>query len=231
MQVKAIIFDFDGLIADTESAYMQSWQEVFGRFGAAFQRDRFLATIGSHPDDIGFDAFALLEEAVGHECEREGIESARAERELELAHQQPTLPGVREYIADALRLGMRLAVASSSPRVWVEGHLDRLGLSRYFSAVKTADDVERIKPSPLLFQAALEALGLAPEEAFAIEDSLNGLKAAKGAGLFCVVVPNAVTHILPFDGADVRLKSLLDMPFEQLLALIHERRADRAASG
>jgi HAD superfamily hydrolase (TIGR01509 family) len=225
MQIKAIIFDFDGLIADTESAYMQSWQEVFERFGADFPRDRFLASIGSHPDDVGFDSFAELEAALGRECARDEIEAARSERELELAQQQPTLPGVREYIADAGRLGLRLAVASSSPRRWVAGHLDRLGLSSHFSAVKTSDDVERIKPSPLLYQAALQALGLAPEQAFAIEDSLNGLRSAKSAGLFCVVVPNVVTRTLPFDGADVKMHSLLDMPLEQVLSIIHERRA------
>jgi HAD superfamily hydrolase (TIGR01509 family) len=225
MQIKAIIFDFDGLIADTESAYMQSWQEVFDRFGADFHRDRFLASIGSHPDDVGFDAFAELEAALGHECARDEIEPARLEREFELAQQQPTLPGVREYIADAARLGLRLAVASSSPLSWVVGHFDRLGLSSHFSAIKTSDDVERIKPSPLLYQAALQALELAPEQAFAIEDSLNGLRSAKSAGLFCVVVPNAVTHTLPFDGADVKMRSLLDMPLEQVLSIIDERRA------
>jgi HAD superfamily hydrolase (TIGR01509 family) len=221
MQTKAIIFDFDGLIADTESAYIQSWQEVFDRFGVDFPSEQFLATIGSHPDEMELNPFDLLESAMGEPCAREEIEPARTERELELAHQQPTLPGVREYIADAARLGMRLAIASSSPRRWVDGHLDRLGLSSHFSAIRTADDVERIKPSPMLYQAALQALGLDPEEAFAIEDSLNGLLAAKGAGLFCVVVPNVVTQSLPFDEADVKVSSLLDIPLEEMLAIIH----------
>jgi HAD superfamily hydrolase (TIGR01509 family) len=225
MQIKAIIFDFDGLIADTETAFLQSWQEVFDRFGVDFPYEKILSSVGADLDAIGFDPYTLLETALGYPPARAKVEAARAAREMELARQQPTLPGVREYIADALRLGMRLAVASSSPCRWVEGHLDRLGLSSHFSAVKTADHVERIKPSPLLYQAALQALGLAPEQAFAIEDSLNGLHAAKGAGLFCVIVPNAFTDALSFDGADLKLSSLLDMPLEQLLSIIGERRA------
>jgi HAD superfamily hydrolase (TIGR01509 family) len=221
MQTKAIIFDFDGLIADTESAYIQSWQQVFDQHGVDFPAEQFIATIGSHPDEMEMNPFDLLESATGEPCAREEVEAARARHELAFAHQQPTLPGVREYIADAARLGMRLAVASSSPRSWVESHLDRLGLTSHFSAIRTSDDVERIKPSPLLYQAALQALGLDPEEAFAIEDSLNGLLSAKGAGLFCVVVPNVVTQSLPFDEADVKVSSLLDIPLEEMLAIIH----------
>jgi beta-phosphoglucomutase-like phosphatase (HAD superfamily) len=114
--------------------------------------------------------------------------------------------GVREYIADAERLGLRLGVASSSSRVWVLGHLERLRLNVEWDAVRTRDDVARTKPAPDLYLAAVEALGVAPHKAVAFEDSLNGIAAAKAAGLLCVAVPNALTAGIDLSRADVKVE-------------------------
>jgi beta-phosphoglucomutase-like phosphatase (HAD superfamily) len=127
---------------------------------------------------------------------------------------------VREYVADAKRLGLRLAVASSSSRAWVLGHLERLHLHAEWDAVRTRDDVARTKPAPDLYLAAVEALGVAPREAVAFEDSMNGIAAAKDAGLWCVAVPNALTAGMDLSRADVRLHSLAETPLEELLALL-----------
>jgi beta-phosphoglucomutase-like phosphatase (HAD superfamily) len=128
-----------------------------------------------------------------------------------------------DYVEEADRRKLKLAVASSSGRRWVVGHLERLGVAHRFDAIKTADDVERVKPAPDLYLAAVAALGLKPYEAIALEDAPNGLHAAKRAGLFCVAIPNALTGRLPLDHADLRLVSLAHTPLDALLAAVEER--------
>jgi len=137
---------------------------------------------------------------------------------LELIEQQPPMPGVEALIAAAQHAGMGLAVASSSSRVWVEGNLNRLGLRQHFQAVRTADDVERVKPDPALYRLAAGSLGTQPDQTLAIEDSRTGMLAAQGAGLRCLVVPNSVTQFSDFSQADLRLASLADLTPAELFA-------------
>jgi beta-phosphoglucomutase-like phosphatase (HAD superfamily) len=140
--------------------------------------------------------------------------------------EQSLLPGVAEYIAGAKRRNLKLGVASSSSQRWVAGYLHQHGLADCFDCVKCSDDVEVVKPDPALYLAALAALEVLPHEAVAFEDSLNGMRAAKGAGLYCVVVPNKLMTERPFDMADLRLDSLATMPLEEVLL-----RATRWATG
>ena len=118
------------------------------------------------------------------------------------------LPGVAEFIERARALGLALGVASSSPRSWVEGHLTHLLLRPHFTVIRCAEDVEHVKPAPDLYFAVTSALGVAPDQTIAIEDSPNGITAAKAAGLYCVSVPNAMTRNLSMDAADLVLVSL-----------------------
>jgi HAD superfamily hydrolase (TIGR01509 family) len=127
------------------------------------------------------------------------------------------MAGVRDYIADARRLGLRLGVASSSSRKWVVGHLERLGIHEFWDAVVTRNDVVRTKPSPDLYELVVRRLGVPASSAVALEDSPNGIAAAKEAGLYCVAVPNDLTRDLDVSRADVRLSSLAEVPLEQLL--------------
>ena len=157
--------------------------------------------------------------------DRAAIRARRRRCHAELVAAQPLLPGVLDYIAAAGRLGLRLGVASSSSRDWVVGHLTRLGLDRHFAAVICADDVARTKPDPALYLAALAALDLRPEEAVALEDSPNGIAAAKAAGIFCVAVPNPLTRRLSLAAADLQLASLADLPLDRLLERARRGRA------
>ena len=142
----------------------------------------------------------------------------------ELVLKQAILPGVEEYIREAKARGMKVGLASASWGDWAPGHLERLGLHVHFDAIKTAADVERVKPDPALYLAALDALGLDATEAIALEDSPNGIAAAKAAGLFCVAVPNAMTRDLDVRAADLRLASLAAMPLAELLEIAETRR-------
>jgi HAD superfamily hydrolase (TIGR01509 family) len=137
-----------------------------------------------------------LEQQLGRSLDQVGLLSRRRRRELELVQSQPVLPGVRDYLESARKMRLRVGLASSSPCEWVVGHLERLDLIGYFDAIAASDDVARTKPDPALYRTAVEWLEVAPDEAVAFEDSLNGLIAAKRAGLYCVVILNALTQQL-----------------------------------
>ncbi len=147
------------------------------------------------------------------------------EESLTQIHRQPPLPGVRELVDDARQHGLKLAVASSSPHDWVDGHLTRLELLSSFDVIKAREDVRHTKPEPDLFLAALSALAVQPGEAVVLEDSPNGVKAAKRAGIFVVAVPNPVTESLHFEEEDLRLSSLKAISLPELM-----RRADSSRS-
>jgi HAD superfamily hydrolase (TIGR01509 family) len=145
------------------------------------------------------------------------------QRETSLILEQPVLPGVLDYLEGARRLGLRVGLASSSSCEWVLGHLSRLGLLNYFHEIRASEDVKRTKPDPALYLQVLHGLGVPAEQGVALEDSPNGILAAKRAGLFCVAVPNALTRRLPLDHADLRLESLADLPLESLLVEVEGR--------
>jgi HAD superfamily hydrolase (TIGR01509 family) len=220
--IAAIVFDFDGLILDTEISALQSWEEIFQEYNHHLPLEKWALAIGTGTE--AFDPHAYLESLVGSEIPREPISERRLLRHLELIKTQSALPGVEDYIADAKALGIKIAVASSSPRRWVIDHLTRLGLQDKFDAMKFGDEVTHKKPHPELYLSAIELLGVRPEQAIALEDSPNGVRAAQNAGIFCIAVPNPVTGQLPLDHADMKLTSLASLPLEQLIKDVESRR-------
>ena len=194
-----VIFDFDGLILETEGPDYHSWQETFVAHGCTLPLSLWSGYIGTADD--GFSPYDHLEAQLGRPVDRAAVRTQRRQRYAELVAAESVRPGVQAYIADARRLGLRLGVASTSSRAWVVGHLDRLGLLASFDALCCGDEVSRAKPDPAVYQAVLAALGLSAVEAIALEDSPNGIAAAKAAGLYCVAVPNTLTSQLCLDAA------------------------------
>jgi HAD superfamily hydrolase (TIGR01509 family) len=220
--IRAIIFDFDGLILDTELPEFQSWQATYQAHGCTLPFPVWATCIGTTG---AFDPCAYLEEQLGRALDRAAVERQQRQQCDVLIAAQAVLPGVHNYIAEAARLGLQLGVASSSSRAWVNGHLTRLALSQHFACITCRDDVPRTKPDPALYLAALAALGVRPAEAIALEDSPNGILAAKRAGLFCVAVPNPLTCQLPLDHADLQIPSLAAFPLPRLLHTVQQRLA------
>jgi len=216
--IRAIVFDFDGLILDTELPEFQSWQEIYQAHGCTLPFAVWAMCIGTTE---AFDPYAYLEEQAGRAVDREAVRLQQRQQCDALIAAQAVLPGVHDYIAEARRLGLQLGVASSSSRAWVSGHLTRLDLQQHFICIKCRDDVPRTKPDPALYQAALATLGVRSDEAIALEDSPHGIMAAKRAGLFCVAVPNLLTRQLPLDQADLQIPSLAAFPLSRLLRAIH----------
>ncbi len=214
--IKALIFDFDGLIVDTEWPDYESWQQVYQQYGCQLAVEKWGQIVGG-TGASDFDPHKHLEELCGQTLDREEIWISRRKQYLDELSAQPILPGVLDYLDEAERRGLQLAIASSSPENWVRGHLARLGIYQRFDAIKTADDVQRTKPDPELFLATLEALSIKPAEGIVFEDSPNGVRAAKAAQLYCVAVPNPLTVRLKFDGADLRMNSLVERSLGELL--------------
>lgn len=219
--IDAFVFDFDGLILDTEWCEYRSIADEFARYGLHYPVETFQRFVGSAwptgwtTELIGLVA-GLDDEPATH---RELLEHRRVRRD-ELLTGETVMPGVVELIDLAQASGIALAVASSSSRDWVEGHLERLGLHARFAAVLSRDHVERAKPAPDLFTAATRLLGASPAASVAFEDSHNGCTAAKAAGLRCVVVPNRITRVQDFGHADLVASSLLELELEVLRRLV-----------
>jgi HAD superfamily hydrolase (TIGR01509 family) len=220
-RIAALIFDFDGLILDTEASICQSWQEIYQGYGFELPMDQWVTTIGTYEEP--FDPFAYLQEQVGRPLDAEVINRAQAAREAELAARLPLRPGVVAYLQEARRLELKIGLASSSKCGWVTGHLERLGLRAYFDCIRVKEDVRVTKPDPEVYLSAAAGLGVQPAEAIALEDSPLGVLAAKRAGMFCVVVPNPLTRQLPLDHADLRLESLEDLPLAAVITLARQR--------
>jgi HAD superfamily hydrolase (TIGR01509 family) len=227
--IRALIFDFDGLILDTEGPDYRAWQEVCSEHGHDLPLSIWSQCIGRSSD--WFDPVAWLEAHTGRPLDRAAIHDRQRRRHRELLEAEAILPGIEAYLADARRLGLKLGVASSSSRQWVAGHLERLGLHAHWECIRCWGDVERAKPAPDLYLAVLECLDVGPDEAIAFEDSPNGITAARGAGIVCVAVPNPLTALLDLGHADLQLSSLGELPLPELLTRIDRDRIRPAMEG
>ena len=164
----------------------------------------------------GFDPWSRLEELAGP-LDRESVDARRLEHEVSLTEVEELRPGVLDYLVEARARGLRTAIVSSSTRRWIDSHLTRLERVGDFDEIVTADgDTVRAKPAPTLYLEALDRLGVAAADAVAFEDSPNGVRAAKAAGVYVVAVPNAVTGALDLGEADLVVPSLAELPLDEL---------------
>jgi HAD superfamily hydrolase (TIGR01509 family) len=214
--IKALVFDFDGLILETETPAYETWSEIYREHGHELPRERWVQNIGASA--WPFDALEHLASLVTAPFDRDAVKARREARKVELVAALEAMAGVRDYLRDARRLGLKVAVASSASDAYVCGHLDRLAVRDGFDVVVCRDHVERGKPFPDLYLRAIAELGVAAREAVAFEDSPNGIAAAKAAGLHCVAVPNPITSTLDLSGADLRIDSLGALSLEELIA-------------
>lgn len=218
--VKALIFDFDGLIVDSESPGFQAWSELYASHGCSLPFEKYAACIGTLG---GFDLQGDLEKQSGQSFNRTELEEVCTRRWLELMRAQPLLPGVAACVTGAKARGLKLAIASSSTQTWVTHNLKKFALLDQFDAICTRDHVAAVKPDPALYQLALERLDVTADETIAFEDSPNGILAAKRAGIYCVAVPNELTKDLALSLADHRLRSLEEFNLDDVCRLRSQR--------
>jgi putative hydrolase of the HAD superfamily len=214
--IKALIFDFDGLIMDTESPEVEAWQTIYAEYGQEFPLQVWVRdVVGSTA--ANFDPAAHLEAVSGQALNLPALHSRARTFRLDKQSRLIAMPGVEDILKAAKPLGLQLAVASSSKHDWVDGYLRQLGLFDKFDVVLGREDVQHIKPAPDLFLAALAALHVQAGEAVIFEDSPNGVLAANRAGVRVVAVPNPITARVEIRGAEFMLPSLADIRLDELL--------------
>ncbi|MGE0002263.1 MAG: HAD family hydrolase [Fimbriimonadaceae bacterium] len=210
----AVVFDFDGTITDTESLEFSTWSAEFASHGVRLELSEWIQCVGGGE----WDVLEHLESLAGP-LDSIAVMASRGARYAAEAEGLAPRPGVRELLALLGERGTPMAVASSSRVSWVCGYLEQFGLCGAFQAVVTRDHVRRVKPAPDLFLLAAQHLGIATEECVAIEDSPNGVAAAKAAGMRVVAFPNPVTESFDLSAADLVISSLGDPRLVELLAL------------
>ena len=217
----AIVFDFDGVVLDTETPLYTSWEEMYSRHGVHLDIEQFATYIGGADY---FDFHANLEQQTGLTFDRQHLMEERRALYRQHVTGSTVLPGVQDYLSEARTRRFGIGLASNSDIGWVGSNIKELGLYEEFDVLKTRDDVVNVKPNPEIYIATLHDLKTDPKHAIAIEDSASGVAAAKSAGLFTVAVPNPITRYHNLDRADVILDSLATTPFSDLAAMASGRR-------
>jgi len=215
--VRAFLFDFDGLIIDTETASRAGWAWLYREHGFELPEDKWATLIGT----IGapWNPMEHLEALVGSPLDADALNERRRTHELSLLETEQFRPGILDYLEEAERRSLKIAIVSSSSNRWIDMHLSRLEHAIHWDAIVAANhDVARAKPRPDLYLEACRLIEVEPEEAIAFEDSPNGVRAARAAGIYVVAIPNDVTRDLGLEEADLVLDSLADLPPAELLA-------------
>jgi putative hydrolase of the HAD superfamily len=221
--VRALLLDFDGTMLETESSSYGSWRELLAEHGYELTPETWSAAVGT----IGaVDPIALLEEHLGTSVDREALEKRARARHMETLSEEELRPGIQELVDDAHERGIATAIVTSASRWWVTSHLRRLGLEDEWDVIVSADkDPARAKPAPVLYLEAATDLGVEPPEAVAIEDSPNGVTAARRAGMQVVAFPNPVTAAMDLREADAIVEDLEGLGLDGLLGRIGRRAA------
>jgi HAD superfamily hydrolase (TIGR01509 family) len=202
--VRAIIFDFDGLLMDTESTSFLSWQYEWSQWGLTLQVANFFA---NHGGDVTEDRYAMLAAAVGPRFDRTLSHRRRVAYREKLHEQLDLADGLRGWLHEGASLGLRLAVASSSPLEWLTTHLGRAGVLDTFEILAGGDEVRQHKPAPDVYELALDRLSLSGAAAVAVEDTAHGVAAAHAAGMRCIAIPNPFVTLERVRDADLVLSS------------------------
>jgi beta-phosphoglucomutase len=212
-ELRAVLWDLDGTLVDSEEFHWLSWRDVMRAEGVALTYEQFLASFGQRNDRI-------LPVWLGREAEPARIQRIGDDKETEFrrlaeVHGLTPLPGAREWLTRLRADGWKQAIASSAPRLNVEAMLRVAGLAGYLDAIVSADDVTAGKPDPQVFVNAASKLGAAPSRAIVVEDAAGGVEGARRAGMRSI----GVTKNGPL-AADVCVASLADLPadaFDRLL--------------
>ncbi len=210
--IRALVFDFDGLILDTETPWVDACADVHASYGVAFNRDLFIQSVG-HVDGP-FDPW----NGFGEDNDRSELDNEMRFYKRIRVLAQPILPGVVSMLDTARAKGLSVALASNSPHVHCDRHLQRIGLLDRFHFIGCREDVALAKPEPDLYRLAVDRLGLKPHEAIAFEDSHAGSLAAKRAGLWCIAVPNPSSAHHDFGHVDLRVNSMADLTLDALIS-------------
>jgi len=218
--LQALIFDFDGLILDTETPELETWRELYRQRGFELPMDEWHKIIGGYGLSTFDPATHLAALSAESMTAAELRQYYRALADKKIA-KQALLPGVMELLHAAKQDGLQLAIGSSSSHLWVDTHTKRLGIYDHFDCLICSDDVPpgRTKPHPDIYLKVLERLSAPSSATVVFEDSPNGILAAQRAKIFAVAVPNPLTATMNARG-DLTVSSLAEISLPRLENLI-----------
>ncbi len=205
--INTFIFDFDGLILDTELACYQTWVDIYKTYNAILPLEEWIVCVGTSDEE--FDPIGYLKRITNN--------TTLNGKEILLAHDRenrkrtsnlPIKPGVLDYLDWARKNHFNIAIASSANKEWVISHLENLKITHYFDLIRTNDDVENVKPDPELYYSIKSSFQINDFEAVIFEDSLHGLNAGLASNLFTVAVPNELTKNLDLSAAHLIITGL-----------------------
>jgi HAD superfamily hydrolase (TIGR01509 family) len=214
----AVIFDFDGVILDSETPEFESHRRVYQQYGAELSRDEWCGQIGTWSEGLGARWHAVLCERASRPLDRATFEIERRRIFQELVPREP-MRGIRDLLHALAAANVARAVASSAPARWVVPAIEGLALTPLFAAIVTGDDVERRKPAPDGYLEAVRRLGAEPARSVAVEDSAPGIAAARAAGLKTVAIPHPLTEGHDLSGADLRVSHAGELTVARLATL------------
>lgn len=217
--LSAVVFDFDGIILDSETPEFEAHRVLFERCGRSLTRDEWCDQIGIWSEGQADRWFQRIRGLPGAPESFDAFVSERRRLFVERVSSAP-MRGVQALL-DALRMnGVPLGVATSSPARWVTPWLERLAIRGHFGAVVTGDDVERRKPEPDVYLEVARRLGANPERTVAIEDSAPGIAAARAAGMKTVAIPHWLTEGHDISSADLRVADAGELTIARLAELV-----------
>jgi HAD superfamily hydrolase (TIGR01509 family) len=219
--LEAVVFDFDGLIIDSEWVIYETARAAFSVHGHDLTVEAWATIVGLSDDDDD-RAWSTLLAAMGIEdLDRAAFAATHAEQDRSNRDALPLLPGVEVLVDSLTAASVPIGVASSSSVQWLERHLDRLGLLHRFATLVGADVVGGIgKPAPDVYLRACADLDADPAHSVALEDSAHGVTAAKAAGMAAVAVPSRITRHNDFTHADLVVDSVAHLTVDELASLV-----------
>jgi HAD superfamily hydrolase (TIGR01509 family) len=217
MTLQALIFDFDGLIVDTEDPGFLSWGEIYHQYGQELLLEEWTKATGY----VGhFDPARHLEKLVGRSLDWAVLAPQRENRNWELTLQATTLPGIQELMQQAAEQSLPIGVASNSGGSWVVDGLRRLCLDMFVQRIVTRDMVLRPKPAPDIYLKTAQELAVNPRFTVALEDSEPGIGSAKAAGMAAVAIPNKFSRLQDLSTANLIVGSAQELNLGRLNKLI-----------
>lgn len=222
-QMKAIVFDMDGVLVDSEPLHLLAMQSFLAKFGIEYsEKDNheFLGRTDYYIATVLIPRYSL-------DMAPEDLVRGKEDFTQEFIRKKgEARPGVYETLQSASNANISMCVASSATLSTIRVVMDTLSIGNYFSHLCSGDEVEHGKPAPDIYLMAAERIGVPPEDCVAIEDSLNGLKAARAAGMYCVSVPCDATAHQDHSIADLRLASLAQLPLDKLFGYNSNQQQD-----
>lgn len=219
--IKAIIFDFDGTIIDTETAWYIAFRDAYKEHGVDLTLEKYSECLGTSLH--AFNPYTYLSTHHNIPIDLDEFRKAIQNTHTAMMEKESIRPGILTYLQAAKASGLKIGLATSSELAWIEKFVDLLGIRDYFDCFCTADSVKNVKPDPELYLQALDRLGVKANEAIAIEDSPNGAKAAVKAGIHTVVIKNAITKKLPFGTGHHTIDSLENYQLNELFENILQK--------